>query len=202
MIIVFDLFGVLLSSGFRSSQQRLKQLFERDLDQIAPVYRKWEIPFDLDRINSKQFWTNINQELGTNVSWKILNEAVLESYHPLPGSLELLKRYRKHFPLYLLSNTRREWFDYLDRKYNLSSFFQKTFLSCNIGVRKPAPEIYHYLLDALNAEPTDIFFIDDELPNVISARNIGITSVVFQSAFETELLLHGQVAFDVLDYDE
>lgn len=48
--IVFDVFGVLLSSSFASAAGRLAALLERPAEIIQPLYQRWEYPWDRAQI--------------------------------------------------------------------------------------------------------------------------------------------------------
>jgi putative hydrolase of the HAD superfamily len=186
MYIIFDLFGVILSSGFHSSASALSRLFDRPISQIAPPYKKWEEPFDLGQIDSETFWRNVNRELGTDINWSRLESTVLESYVPLPGSFDLVDRFSKVASLLLLSNTRREWYESLDNKFSISERFERTYLSFEIGLIKPNPEIYRTVLSSLNANAEDVICTDDDNLNIRTASNLGIKSILYENAFETE----------------
>jgi len=67
-------------------------------------------------------------------------------------------------------------------KNNWSDFFEgvaSLFLSYQIGLRKPDPSIYHHVLDHLDAEGSQCFFIDDRPENIEAARAEGINAHYF-----------------------
>ena len=55
----------------------------------------------------------------------------------------------------------------------------KRFLSYELGLRKPDPEIYKTVLQRLNAAPSEVLFIDDTQVNVEAAQKLGITAIIF-----------------------
>ena len=67
-VIVFDLFGVLLSKGLQSSLKRLEAVLKRPAGDIAPVYEALEREFDTGLIDETRFWNALNAALGTRVS--------------------------------------------------------------------------------------------------------------------------------------
>nr|XP_033794337.1 bifunctional epoxide hydrolase 2 [Geotrypetes seraphini] len=58
--------------------------------------------------------------------------------------------------------------------------------SCRIGMRKPEPKIYKYVLEMLKAEPQEVIFLDDIGANLKSARELGISTILVQDT-ETAL---------------
>ncbi len=49
-------------------------------------------------------------------------------------------------------------------------------VSCEIGVRKPAPEAYRRALEHYGIAAADAFFVDDSAANIAGAQSVGITS--------------------------
>jgi putative hydrolase of the HAD superfamily len=47
-------------------------------------------------------------------------------------------------------------------------------VSCELGVRKPDPQVFELALGRFNARPKDTFFVDDSAANVAGAASVGI----------------------------
>jgi epoxide hydrolase-like predicted phosphatase len=54
--------------------------------------------------------------------------------------------------------------------------FDHVVISGEVGMRKPESRIFEYTLDLLGVDPEDALFLDDEEPNVLAARAIGMQS--------------------------
>jgi len=63
---------------------------------------------------------------------------------------------------------------------NFLDLFHHTFLSNEIGLMKPDLKIFTYVSKALNIEPSEIFFIDDNKYNIDAAKKVGFK--VFHSS--------------------
>jgi putative hydrolase of the HAD superfamily len=55
--------------------------------------------------------------------------------------------------------------------------FEHVMESAQVGVRKPEPEIYRMMCNAMNLEPADCAFIDDLGVNLKTARDMGMKTV-------------------------
>ena len=55
----------------------------------------------------------------------------------------------------------------------------KCFLSYEMGLIKPDPEIYKLVIQKLKAQPQEILFIDDKPQNIEAAQELGINGIVF-----------------------
>lgn len=73
----------------------------------------------------------------------------------------------------------KEWSHYLRFKHNIQYLFSIVVISGDVGLLKPDPKIFKYLLEKLNAKPEDCVFIDDNLNNLESASKFGIKTLKF-----------------------
>ena len=185
MNVIFDVFGVLMSSGFSSSAPDLARLLGRPTEDIERVYVRWEEPFDLGHIDAETFWKRVLSDLDVSGSWQRLNQLVLSNYRPNRRALALLQRCAQFQPTHILSNTRREWFDVLDEAHGITQHADRTFLSCDLGLKKPDPRIYEHVVSELHGPAEHILFIDDREKNIESARAVGLNGIVFTSAEQT-----------------
>ena len=94
--------------------------------------------------------------------------------------LELILKARRHYRIALLSNTnplswgkaRTEFIE--QQGHTVSDFFDQTFLSFEMGVEKPAPEIFQKAVEALHCRPEEVLFFDDAAANCEAARREGL----------------------------
>lgn len=98
--------------------------------------------------------------------------------------LDLLLRARRHYHVMLLSNTNSiHWAQARDGYFRyggcrVDDFFEHVFLSYELGVEKPAPEIYAKVLEGSGAPAADVLFLDDSEANCAAARACGLQAVV------------------------
>jgi putative hydrolase of the HAD superfamily len=59
------------------------------------------------------------------------------------------------------------------------NIFDKQVVSCDVGKRKPNPEIYQMILDKLNLEPKETIFIDNQIWNLLPAHKMGMKTILF-----------------------
>lgn len=94
--------------------------------------------------------------------------------------LELLLRIRRHYPVSVLSNTNpvhwrlaeEGYFRY--RGHAPADFFDKAFLSYELGVEKPDPRIFQAVVEGLQCRPEQLLFFDDSPVNCEAARRCGL----------------------------
>lgn len=58
--------------------------------------------------------------------------------------------------------------------------FKKGFFSFQMKMIKPEPYIYREMISEIGREPEDILFVDDSTANIAAARELGITTVLYE----------------------
>ena len=129
------------------------------------------------------YWRAIAGDLG--VSWDDarvheLWAADLRSWLSInPGTIEVLAGLRAgRTRLALLSNAGPDFGSYF-RGGPLGDFFVACYVSGELNLLKPHPEIYQHVLDDLGISAAEAVFIDNREANVHGAEMLGITSHVF-----------------------
>ena len=99
----------------------------------------------------------------------------------LPQSrVNLLKRIRKKYDVFLLSNTNSIHINEFRKQigetkylefYNL---FKKVYYSYEIGFRKPNKEAFQIILNENTINPREVLFVDDSPQHINGARLLGI----------------------------
>jgi len=105
-------------------------------------------------------------------SWLSVNPAIIDVLADLRAG---------GTPLALLSNAGPDYGSYF-RHGPLADFFSACYVSGELGLLKPHPEIYRHVLGDLGITPAAAVFIDNRESNVAGAEALGITGHVFTDA--------------------
>jgi glucose-1-phosphatase len=84
-----------------------------------------------------------------------------------------------HKPVYLLSNTNEPHFQEAMNRAPSLSLLTGFFLSYELKLLKPNPEIYRETAKRIGCAAQDIVFIDDREDNIVSARTEGLQAIRF-----------------------
>nr|XP_004665897.2 bifunctional epoxide hydrolase 2 [Jaculus jaculus] len=116
---------------------------------------------------------SMQQIFGRAVSARDIN-------HPMLQAALALKK--KGFTTCILTNN---WLDDSAQRgslaqlmYKLNPHFDFLIESCRIGMVKPEPQIYKFLLDTLKASPNEVVFLDDIGSNLKPARDLGMSTIL------------------------
>ena len=102
---------------------------------------------------------------------------------PIAPMLELADEIRaKGIRTAILTNTVREWGQWRDR-LPLQSF-DSVVDSCEVGMRKPDPDIYVLVCSQLGLTPKDCLFLDDHPENIGGALAVGLDALLVSEDFE------------------
>lgn len=108
--------------------------------------------------------------------------AVAPSLLPLPQSVELLHSLKKQgHQLYALSNMGHVSADYLQQHGVFWPLFNDVIISARVGLVKPELAIYRHMLQQFGLRAEEAVFIDDSLPNVLAARELGLRAIHYLS---------------------
>jgi FMN hydrolase / 5-amino-6-(5-phospho-D-ribitylamino)uracil phosphatase len=103
-------------------------------------------------------------------------------YRLLDGIEDLLDQLKgQGVPMHALSNY-PSWYHEIESATGLSKWLDWSFVSCNLGLRKPDPHIYREVLRRLEQPASACVFVDDRRRNVVAAEAEGMTGILFKDA--------------------
>lgn len=169
--LVRDPFHVDIPAFFETSLERL--LAEKDP-------RAW-LDFEYGTIEEHELFERFFADRRP-VDGPGLRAATFAGYALLPGIADLLADLRAAgAEMHALSNY-SVWYHAIEARTRLSRFLSWSFVSCDMGHRKPDPEAFLLPLRRLDAAPADVVFVDDDARNVDAAAALGLDAIRFTGA--------------------
>ncbi len=143
--------------------------------------------FERGLISTWQFTEQIKDEIDLDMS----NDELLECFSQwpkriFPGAKELLARLAEDYQLTVVSNCNEIHWPIMENKFGILSYFDHAFSSHLVGQAKPDEKFFLHVLSAVQAEPADVLFFDDNRINVTAANNIGLTGVLVNGPGDIE----------------
>ncbi|MDF1697080.1 MAG: HAD-IA family hydrolase [Saprospiraceae bacterium] len=187
--IIFGFDGVLLNSDYELTYSRLSEVMGVEIDskQVPAHIFKIMLGYEKGEINTETFLWNLQK-----VSSKLTPQPdkLIKAWNARllgwnPDRFEFLSSLKDKFSLFLLSNCNDlhlEWIRKdLKRKHQIidfdTRFFNKTYYSHNIHLRKPEGEIYEKVLEDANIKAEETLYIDENEENVEKALQVGLNAV-------------------------
>ncbi|MFA7504509.1 MAG: HAD family phosphatase [Burkholderiaceae bacterium] len=96
----------------------------------------------------------------------------------IPAARAQLERAAAMRPVYLFSNSNRTHREHWTARHSkMLTIFADSFISCDIGRRKPEPKAFLDVATLIGCAPGQILFFDDLVENVEGARLAGLQAV-------------------------
>jgi 2-haloacid dehalogenase len=102
---------------------------------------------------------------------------------PIQQTVDIFRQLKFHtdLKLYALTNWSAETFPVALELYDFLHWFDGRLVSGEENVRKPLPAIYQLLIDRFGIEPRKAIYVDDNIRNVLPARELGFYGIHFRS---------------------
>ena len=182
--IIFDLGGVLLNIDYNKTTSAFKELGIQNFDELFSQFKANELfeKLETGHISEEDFYQSIQQYAAKHLEVdqiKTAWNAMLLDFR-LP-SLSFLEDLKKSYNIFLLSNTNSIHHKAFEKillaetgKQTLGHYFIKSYYSHLVGMRKPYPETYLFVLNDAGIKTDETLFIDDSINNIETAIELGI----------------------------
>jgi len=186
--VIFDFGGVFIDSPFTAAVQTAEDLGMEPAAMLEVVFGSYDDDTDHP-------WHRLERgECSLEVAREEIVAASQASGGPRIDPLDVLIRLsggavreemvaccrelRAHsIPTGLLTNNAKEFAEFWRPMLPLDELFDDVVDSCEVGMRKPDPRIYHLAIERLGVEASSTVFIDDAPGNVDAADAIGLLAV-------------------------
>ena len=186
-VIVFDLFGVLISFDDDIVATRLAFHCD-DPDEACGRLQHLMTSHDIihDIITGESTLPEVHRMVvdteGLTMSYSDFEAAWLEPYHEaMPGMADLVSILSEHYRLVLLSNVDRDYWRVVRGMHPELDYFEALLVSCDLGIAKPDPEIFLHACRVTSTEPPRCFLVDDTALNVHAAQKLGFNGHTFRT---------------------
>lgn len=182
MLYIFDMGNVIIDIDFNRVLAVWSKLSGTPLAHISKRF-KMEETFKLHecgKISDIEFAEAMCDQMEISLSFDQFAEGWQSIFISIrPEVIDIMNRLREQgHRVVVLSNTNRLHSDYWPQHYpEIAASADFLYLSQDLGMRKPDPDIYHYLLESEGFEAQDAVFFDDVLENVEAANNLGIQGI-------------------------
>ena len=106
----------------------------------------------------------------------------------MPGMYELVQRLKANPDNHIfgLTNWSMETFPQARQKFPILQLIDQYVVSGDVKIVKPAPGIFHILLNQFGLKAEECIFVDDNPDNVASANDLGFYGILFHDAATLE----------------
>ena len=194
--LIWDFEGVLLQTGeVDVAMAAAKRLNVPDAD-VREIFKgEFNDRMDLGEFSQDEYWDHVLHALDLPESRKEnLNDFFYKDLYVDQDVLEDVRQYHQSYKTGLLTNFSRILPSMLENHWKIDGAFDEIVISSEIGMIKPDPGIYRYMLNKLGCSASEAVFVDDRIINVRAAQEIGLEAVLFTNLQEVNQKLQAILA--------
>lgn len=186
--VLCDLGGVVVEVESDRLMHQVSQLTGKPFEEVQQsVYdEKLLLPFELGRISAKEYFEGLKKSLALRWTYEQFSRAWTEIFRENIETTAILKRLKNRHRLFALTNTNILHLDYIKRNVPSLQVFDGWIASCDVGLRKPDPEMYRHALAHTGARAEQTIYIDDRPEMVEAGKGAGLIAIRFQSGKQLE----------------
>jgi putative hydrolase of the HAD superfamily len=147
------------------------------------------VGFDEGRLSAEAFHRAVADRLGLSIPFEEFARCWNAGFEENREVTALIRRLHGRYRLMLLSNTNELHYRHLESRLSVLSLMERTFLSFELGLRKPERAIYERVLAESGVAPGRIVYVDDIPAYTRAAADLNIQAVTFESAAKLERAL-------------
>ena len=179
--ILFDMGNVLLFFNAKTSSKAFSEATGLSEEEIWELFFVSELEkrYTRGEVSSKDFYEQINRYFPKKIDFQTFGRLWNEIFVENLEMDVLLGKLKKHYPLYMISNTNDLHFEYIKQNFKITKHFTGFFPSHEVGHRKPNPAMFQHVLKEIKLKSEETVFIDDMIEFVNSAKQLGMNAIQF-----------------------
>lgn len=187
--LIFDFGGVIVDLDFSRTVNAFRAAGFFDIEERLSAIKQDKIflQYEVGEVSTKYFRRKLRKHLSSSLFDKDIDYMWNAMLVGIPSyKLDLLLELKEEYKLYLLSNTNELHWEYAQnclfnyKNYTWNDFFKKVYLSFQMHLDKPSPEIYQAMMKDAGIKPDESLFIDDIELNCDGARQAGLNAVQYR----------------------
>jgi len=187
-VVMFDLGGVTVDVESDRLVHQVAQLLGRSFEEVQGViyHKELLLPFELGHIKPEVYFQGLKERLKLAWTYEQFVRAWNGIFTENDYVTSLMQRLRRRHKLLALTNTNVLHLEYIKSSFPSLSVFSHWVASCDVGFRKPDPQIYLLAAEKAGVRPRDAIYIDDRPELVEAGRGAGLTAIRFEDGPQLE----------------
>lgn len=194
--LFLDIGGVLLTNGWdRAARRRAAEKFNLDLEEMNERHHLTFDTYEAGKLSLDEYLARVVFYKGRSFSRDVFKTFMFDQSQAHPDMIDLIRNLKTRYGLKVaaVNNEGRELSIHRIRTFRLDSFIDSFISSFFVHVRKPDADIYRAALDIVQAETSEVLYVDDREMFVDVAKGLGIKGIHHRSYQTTKeaMELHG-----------
>ena len=182
--ILWDIGGVILRTEDHQPRQKLAQSLGVSEHQLSNIFfgDDDQLRVQKGQITPQQHFQNVANKLNIKENFiDNLKQQFFAGDKIDQNILNWVQSNRHAYQMAILSNAMQTLREELEVKHQIAHIFDQIFISAEMGMVKPNPRIFQNIIEKLDQQPPNIYFIDDNYQNIKAASQIGIQTIHFKN---------------------
>lgn len=183
-LILCDLGNVLIRFDHRRAVKKILEYTPKTFDEVYSIFFDSPLTkrFEEGKVSPEVFFNELAQSLELRgLAFKEFVPLWNDIFFDNPGIETLLEMLKRSYRLHMISNINALHYAYLLEAYpKIFKFFDKTYLSYEVGCCKPDFRIYKRAVSECGYRFDETLYTDDRADLIEEAKKIGIPSVLFK----------------------
>jgi epoxide hydrolase-like predicted phosphatase len=184
--VIFDMGGVLLRTTDMTPREKLAEragITRHDLEMLV-FASQTAIQAETGTIREADHWNSVFENLKIPPEEREKFKQKFWSKDQVDYDLlEFINGLRENYRTGLLSNAWDGIRPVIKARFpRMLEVFDVVVFSAEVGIRKPDPRYYQWMLDQLGVTAPEAIFVDDWQPNIEGARMLGIKAIRFTNS--------------------
>lgn len=180
--VLFDIGGVLLTLGEQAYRDEVARYL--GLDAIPASFEKYVPMLQRGETTTAAVWKELGKQMTDDVSYEAI---FLKYFKPIGAMLKFAAELRREgITTAILSNTEESHVRAM-RTLGFLDEFDPLFLSCEVGMRKPEPDVYEHVVNTLAIPAGAIIYIDDVAEYVEAGTRLGMHGILHRGDLDATI---------------
>jgi putative hydrolase of the HAD superfamily len=198
-VLFLDIGGVLLSNGWgHESRRKAAGEFGFPYEEMEELHHFIFNIYEIGKITLDEYLETVVFNHPRDFTPEAFKAFMYNQSIELPEMLPWLKSWKKQYGVRIiaLNNEGRELNDFRIDRFGLRDCFDAFISSCEVGMRKPDPGIYHLATRIAHCDPSRCLYLDDRPELVQAACKQGIRGYHHQNFLATKNLLEKALSWN------
>jgi putative hydrolase of the HAD superfamily len=189
--VLFDFGGVIAEEGFRKGLMVIAE--KNGLDPVAFFRTADELIYSSGYLtghaDESAFLNAVREKTGIREGNDQIKDEILKRFVVRPEMLVIVNSIRSKGIITAILSDQTEWLDLLDKHFHFFKRFDHVFNSYKIHRSKRDSAVFRDICTALEIDPEEAIFIDDNENNVKRAPGEGLRTIHFRNTedFQKEI---------------
>jgi putative hydrolase of the HAD superfamily len=184
----------------------MAKLFGMEPAEFFETYIPSRGPYDQGMVGPEEYWRRFAGRAGVNADDELIAQLRAwdtEMWGEVSEEMTdwLARLDEAGLKTALLSNMQHDMAAYARKSFAWLKHIDEQILSCEVGLIKPDPAIFHLTAERIGVRPEEALLVDDREANIASAKRTGMAGIRFQNLGQLRQELEA-IGFGVLPHSE